>query len=75
MIDVDDLIALVRNYNPRCNVDLIRLDPAVACGKAFRQAARVLVEARHREHAVAADSDSTIRLCERASLPVAVPNL
>lgn len=24
MIDVEDLIALVRNYNPRCNVDLIR---------------------------------------------------
>jgi GTP pyrophosphokinase/guanosine-3',5'-bis(diphosphate) 3'-pyrophosphohydrolase len=24
MIDVDDLIALVRNYNPRCNADLIR---------------------------------------------------
>ncbi|CAN1499679.1 SpoT Guanosine polyphosphate pyrophosphohydrolases/synthetases [Paracoccaceae bacterium] len=25
MIDVEDLIALVRNYNPRCNADLIRL--------------------------------------------------
>jgi GTP pyrophosphokinase/guanosine-3',5'-bis(diphosphate) 3'-pyrophosphohydrolase len=24
MIDVEDLIALVRNYNPRCNADLIR---------------------------------------------------
>ncbi len=24
MIDVEDLIALVRNYNPRCNTDLIR---------------------------------------------------
>ena len=23
MIDVEDLIALVRNYNPRCNADLI----------------------------------------------------
>lgn len=25
MIDVEDLIALVRNYNPRCNADLIRM--------------------------------------------------
>jgi GTP diphosphokinase / guanosine-3',5'-bis(diphosphate) 3'-diphosphatase len=25
MIDVEDLIALVRNYNPRCNADLIRI--------------------------------------------------
>ena len=24
MIDVEDLVALVRNYNPRCNADLIR---------------------------------------------------
>lgn len=24
MIDVEDLIALVHNYNPRCNADLIR---------------------------------------------------
>jgi guanosine-3',5'-bis(diphosphate) 3'-pyrophosphohydrolase len=24
MIDVEDLIALVRNYNPRCNAELIR---------------------------------------------------
>ena len=24
MIDVEDLIALVRNYNPRTNADLIR---------------------------------------------------
>jgi GTP pyrophosphokinase/guanosine-3',5'-bis(diphosphate) 3'-pyrophosphohydrolase len=24
MIDVEDLIALVRNYNPRSNADLIR---------------------------------------------------
>ena len=24
MIDVEDLIALVRNYNPRCNADLVR---------------------------------------------------
>src|SRR5690554_2087884 len=24
MIDVEDLIALVRNYNPRCDADLIR---------------------------------------------------
>jgi len=31
MIDVEDLIALVRNYNPRCNADLIR--KAYAYGK------------------------------------------
>ena len=24
MIEVEDLVALVRNYNPRCNADLIR---------------------------------------------------
>ncbi len=33
MIDVEDLIALVRNYNPRCNADLIR--KAYAYGSAM----------------------------------------
>jgi len=33
MIDVDDLVALVKNYNPRCNEDLLR--KAYAYGKAM----------------------------------------
>jgi len=35
MIDVEDLIALVRNYNPRCNADLIRR--AYAYGKRMHE--------------------------------------
>jgi guanosine-3',5'-bis(diphosphate) 3'-pyrophosphohydrolase len=35
MIDVEDLIALVRNYNPRCNADLIR--KAYAYGAAMHE--------------------------------------
>jgi GTP pyrophosphokinase/guanosine-3',5'-bis(diphosphate) 3'-pyrophosphohydrolase len=35
MIDVEDLIALVRNYNPRCNADLIR--KAYAYGKKMHE--------------------------------------
>ncbi|MDP4033034.1 MAG: HD domain-containing protein, partial [Pseudorhodobacter sp.] len=31
MIDVEDLIALVRNYNPRSNADLIRQAYAYGC--------------------------------------------
>jgi guanosine-3',5'-bis(diphosphate) 3'-pyrophosphohydrolase len=35
MIDVEDLIALVRNYNPRCNADLLR--KAYAYGAAMHE--------------------------------------
>ena len=35
MIDVEDLIALVKNYNPRCNADLIRR--AYAYGAAMHE--------------------------------------
>ena len=46
MIDVEDLIALVRNYNPRSNADLIRRAAGVA--------ARALGGAYHVGHRIGA---------------------